>query len=269
MTMSAIDVHGHFGAYEDGRGQNSLTGTLFSGDIGTVRARAQAAGVRLTVVSALRAFMPYGGDPLRGNDDARLAAEATEGILFWAVLDPRRRETYAQVEELLRHPHCCGIKLHPHRQQYEIRQHGDAVYEFAAAHRALILTHSGDPGSYPEDFIPFANRHSATRTILAHLGNSDDGAAGRQVHAIQQSEAGNVYVDTSSARSIFSGLIEWAVAEIGAERILFGTDTPLYDTATQKARIETAAITEEARRAILHDNAARLLRELAKPIPRL
>jgi len=262
--MTAIDVHGHFGSYEDGRGKDSHSGFLFSGDIGVVQRRAQAADIRLTIVSALRAFMPYGGDPLRGNDDARNAAEKTEGILFWAVLDPRRKETYNQVEALMRHERCCGIKLHPHRQDYEIRTYGDAVYDFASAQEALILTHSGDPGSFPEDFIPFANRYPKTRTILAHLGNSSDGVATRQVHAIRQSEANNVWVDTSSARSIFSRIIEWAVAEIGVDRLLFGTDTPLYSAATQKARIETAEISSVERQAILYDNALDLLRSLPK-----
>jgi predicted TIM-barrel fold metal-dependent hydrolase len=64
---------------------------------------------------------------------------------------------------------------------------------------------------------------------------------------------------TSSANSINSGLIEWAVSQVGAERILFGTDTPLYFVASQKARIEHAEIDQAAKRAILYDNAARLL----------
>ncbi len=60
-----------------------------------------------------------------------------------------------------------------------------------------------------------------------------------------------------------SRLIEWAVEQVGAERLLFGTDSPLYFTASQKARIECAEMDEAARRAILYDNAARLLGENA------
>jgi hypothetical protein len=95
--------------------------------------------------------------------------------------------------------------------------------------------------------------------ILGHLGNSADGNLSRQVYALERAEHGNVYVDTSSANSINSGLIEWAVSQVGAERILFGTDTPLYFVAAQKARIEYAEIDAEAKQAILFDNAARLL----------
>ena len=54
-------------------------------------------------------------------------------------------------------------------------------------------------------------------------------------------------------------LIEWAVGEIGAARLLFGTDPPLYFTAFQRARIDYAEISLEQKRQILRDNAIKLL----------
>ena len=258
-VMKAIDAHGHFGPYEGGASE--LADRLRSGDIAVVRRRARAANIYLTVVSATHALMPYGGDPLRGNEDARAASEEYGDIRFWAVLDPRMPESYKQVEELLRHPRCRGIKIHPHCHTYEIRDHGDRIFEFAAAQEAVVITHSGAPGSFPEDFVPLANSYPTVRLILAHLGNSSDGRLSRQVHAVRRCKANNVYIDTSSAASMGSGLIEWAVCEVGAERLLFGSDTPLYFAACQKARIEYAEISEEAKRAILFENAARLLGE--------
>ena len=257
-TMKAIDIHGHYGIYDRGAGQ--LTDHFMSGGIEVIRTRARAAGVQLTVVSPLRALFPYRGDTLAANEETLATCAAFEDIRFWAVLEPRNQASYAQVETMLRHPHCCGIKLHPRDHEYEIREHGAAIFDFANAQRALVLTHSGDPGSYPEDFVAFTNRYPDVTLILAHLGNSDNGHMSRQVHAVQRSTAGNIYTDTSSIRSMSSGLIEWAVAEIGYERILFGTDTPLYFTAAQKARVEYAEIEDAAKRAILYDNAARLLR---------
>ena len=101
--------------------------------------------------------------------------------------------------------------------------------------------------------------YPAIQLILAHLGNSDDGSISRQVEAIERASNGNLWVDTSSSRSMFSGLIEWAVDRIGHDRILFGSDTPLYWAGAQKGRIETAEIDETAKQAILWDNAASLL----------
>jgi predicted TIM-barrel fold metal-dependent hydrolase len=261
--MKAIDVHGHFGIYE--RGAGGLSDRLMSGSIEVVRQRAIAAGICLTVVSAIHAFIPYGGDPLRGNDDAREAAEQHPDIRFWAVLDPRIPETYKQVESLLGHPRCKGIKIHPTEHSCQIEEYGEEIFEFAARHGAILITHSGCKGSFPESFIPFVNRYPSVPVILAHLGNSEDGNVSRQVHALKRAKGGNLYIDTSSARSMNSGLIEWAVSEIGAERLLFGTDTPAHFAASQKARIEYAEIGEEAKQAILFGNAAALLHEEGIP----
>ncbi len=232
--MNAIDIHGHYGTYD--RGAAQLSDRMMSGDLEVVRGRARAAGVQLTVVSPLRALFPFGGDTLGANEETLATCTQFEEICFWAVLEPRIHESYAQVETMLQHDRCCGIKIHPRDHGYEIRDHGAAIFDFANAQRALVLTHSGDLGSYPEDFVGFANRYADMTIILAHLGNSDNGHMSRQVHALKRATAGNMYIDTSSIRSMSSGLIEWAVSEIGYERLLFGTDTPLYFTAAQKAR---------------------------------
>jgi len=165
------------------------------------------------------------------------------------------------IESLLAHPRCKGIKIHPTEHTYEIRDYGDEIFEFAAHQKAIIISHSGCPGSFPEDFICFADRYSNVSVILAHLGNSADGKLSRQVYVVKRAENRNLYIDTSSAKSVHSGLIEWAVSEVGAERLLFGTDTPLYFAASQKARIEYAEIGEEAKRVILFGNAMRMLHE--------
>ncbi len=54
-------------------------------------------------------------------------------------------------------------------------------------------------------------------------------------------------------------LVEWAVEEIGADRILYGTDTPLYSAEMQRARIDHAEISEADKKLILRDNAVTLL----------
>jgi predicted TIM-barrel fold metal-dependent hydrolase len=257
--MQAIDVHGHFGPYD--RGLKTRTDVFMSADIDTVSRRALAADIRLTVVSAIHGLIPYRGDAVRGNEDAVVAAERFDNIRFWTIIDPRVPASYEQSDRLLAHPRCKGIKIHPHAQEYEIREFGPAIFAFAAARDAVVLTHSGDPGSYPEDFVPFVNQYANLRLILAHLGNSPDGSVSRQVDAIKAARNGNLFVDTSSARSIYAGLIEWAVAEIGHDRILFGTDAPLYWAAAQKARIESAEISDAAKEAILFRNAAALLDE--------
>lgn len=260
--IEAIDLHAHFGRYD--RGADSLKDRLSSGSIEIVRDRAQKAGIILTVVSSLKAFVPYGGNALIANEEACKVAEDYSDILFWAVLNPKLPGSFGQVERLLQHPKCAGIKIHPVEHNYEIGEQGKPIFEFATTYNALVLTHSGESGAFPEDLVPLAKKYPQVRLILAHLGNSIDENLSRQVWALKQMPTSNVYVDTSSMNSMCAGLIEWAVDEVGYERIVFGTDSPLYFAACQKARIEYAEVPRKAKHAILQDNARRLLGMRAK-----
>lgn len=256
-AIEAIDVHGHFGPYR--REGHPLLNELMTGDAATVVRRARAADTRLTLVSPLLALLPrLQADAVAGNDEARRVLPGREGLLGWVVIDPRKPRTFEQAAEMLELPEFVGIKVHPEEHGYPITEHGREIFEFAAERRAVVLSHSGEANSMPADLVRFANEFPEVSLILAHLGNGFDGDPTYQVRGVQASRKGNVYVDTSSAKSITSGLIEWAVQEIGSERILFGTDTPLYFAPMQRARIDHAAITDADKQRILCDNAARL-----------
>jgi len=256
-SLEAIDVHAHFGIYKNGR--HPLVDEFLSGDADVVVERARAARTRLTIASPLLALMPrFGADPVGGNIEAARVVAQTDGLLQWVVIDPLKPETYDQADAMLKLPKCAGIKIHPEEHGYKIAEHGAPIFRFAAARRAIILTHSGEQNSLPMDFVPFADEFPEVRLILAHLGCGWDGDPSHQVRAIQASRHDNLFVDTSSAMSIMSNLVEWAVREIGAEKMLYGTDTPLYSAAMQRARIDSAAISDEAKALILRDNAVRL-----------
>jgi len=257
--IQAIDVHGHFGRCD--RPDRPLVTQFMSGDAATVVERARATNTRLTVVSPLRALMPRGNyDVVGGNNEAARVVAEHDGLLQWVVIDPREPRSFEQADAMLRSPKCVGIKIHPEEHLYPIVEFGEALFAFAAERRAVILTHSGEPNSLPEDFIPFANDFGPVSLILAHLGHGHDNDPSHQVRAIKAAKRDNVFVDTSSARSIMPGLIEWAVKEVGPQKILYGTDTPLYFAPMQRARIDQAEISNEAKAQILRGNAISLLR---------
>lgn len=254
-SLPAIDVHGHYGAY-DGGPTLALKNKLMSASAAEVARRARLAGIHWTIVSPLMAIMPRGGgDAFAGNVEAAEAVDHTPGLLQYVVIDPCDERTFSQAHDLLQQPKCVGIKIHPEEHCYAIREHGRRLFEFAAAHRAVVLTHSSEQNSLAADFVPLADAFPEVRLILAHIGCGWDGDVTHQVRAIQQCKYGNIFADTSSASSITSGLIEWAVSEIGAERVLFGTDTPLYFSPMQRARVDYADLTLRQREQILYDNA--------------
>ena len=147
--MSAIDVHAHYGTYLRNDASPLFNGWV-SGDAATVADRASQAGVRLTVVSPLSGLLPRGqADAVSANREASEIVQRTPGLLQWVVVHPHQDETFVQAAELLGAAHCVGIKIHPEEHQYEIREHGDRLFEFAARHNSVVLAHSGDPNSLP------------------------------------------------------------------------------------------------------------------------
>ncbi len=261
LEIAAIDVHAHYGNYINK--VKGLESQFPSGDAATVASRAKKCNIEHTIVSPLLGLFPRGkADAAVGNEEAVKVVPQTTGLLQWVIINPLQPKTYDQAQEMLSLPHCVGIKIHPVEHQYPISEHGEAIFKFAAERKAVILTHSGDIYSWPNEFIPFANAFPEVPLILAHLGNGGlaKGRVDLQVEAIKSIKHENVYVDTSSARSVLPKLVEWAVGEVGAERILFGTDTPLYFTAFQRARIDYADITLEEKQRILRDNAINLLK---------
>lgn len=262
--LPAIDVHAHYGAF-DQAGAEPLERRCRSGDGRAVAALARAANTVLTVVSPLRGLMPRkAADVTAANEEAARHVEQIEGLLQWVIVDPLALQTLDQARQLLGRPKCMGIKIHPKQHGYSIDEQGRTIFQLAAATGAVILSHSGDAGCRPMDFVPLADEFPEVKLILAHLGY--DGAGHRSldlhVRAMQACRHGNLLADTSSAQSLTPGLIEWAAHEVGADRLLYGTDSPLYFAPSQRARIDRAGLSDAEKRMILCENARRAL-----PIP--
>lgn len=264
--LPAIDSHAHYGSYPH---VDPLISAFSSGSAEEVVARAAACGIRWTIASPLAGLLPRGR-----SVDVFLANEATfrevprvPGLLQYVIVNPLQPRTYDQAREMLKAPWCVGIKIHPEEHAYRIADHGEELFTFFEEVGAAVMTHSGCENSLPEDFVPFADRHPGARVLLAHLGNGN-GARGRvdlQVRAVQAAKHRNLWVDTSSARSILPGLVEWGVQELGPDRILFGSDSPLYSVAMQRVRIETAEIPAAAKQLILRENAVAFFNLQALP----
>ena len=73
------------------------------------------------------------------------------------------------------------------------------------------------------------------------------------------SRARAVWVDCAS---LGPQALEQAVAVFGADRVLLGTDCPIFDTARTLAGIQGSRLSAADQALVLHDNAAALLARL-------
>lgn len=104
----------------------------------------------------------------------------------------------------------------------------------------------------PADTALLARRHPDVTIIMAHL-------TGCGVRGVLEARGlPNLYVDTSGGLPD-EGLIEYAVEQLGAKRILHGSDLPGRAPGVSIGRVQGTNLTDAEKQLILHDNAARLL----------
>ncbi|MBI2421553.1 MAG: amidohydrolase family protein [Candidatus Hydrogenedentes bacterium] len=140
----------------------------------------------------------------------------------------------------------------------------DAIVTRAAAAKAPIFQHTWQkitgnlPGeSTAEELARLAARHPEATFICGHAGGDwENGIRAIRPHA-------NVYADLGGGDPT-AGFTEMAVRELGAERVIFGSDIPGRSYASQLAKVYGAQITEEAKRLIFSENLKRLLTPILK-----
>lgn len=149
----------------------------------------------------------------------------------------------------------------------------DPVYRAVAEDGGLVIVHTGcDPGVFefpamcstarPSRVEEAARRHRDVAFIIAHLGAYSALKPGIYFEeALRALDRDNVYADTSAVDPLF---VEKAVEEVGAEKILYGSDYPYVagqDMGSSIDDILSLRLSESEKRAILRENAIRLLKE--------
>jgi predicted TIM-barrel fold metal-dependent hydrolase len=106
--------------------------------------------------------------------------------------------------------------------------------------------------SDPADVAMLARRNPEVRIIMPHL-------TGIGVRGVLEAKPWpNLYVDTSGGLPD-EQLVEYAVEQLGADRLLYGSDLPIRSPQVAIARIMGSRLTTAEKQRVLYDNAARLL----------
>lgn len=135
----------------------------------------------------------------------------------------------------------------------------DPLVERAIAMHVPILQHTwtnalGDgPGeSKPVDVVELARRHPEAQIICGHTGGNWE----LGIRTIRDTK--NVYAGIAGSDPT-SGLVEMAVRELGAERVIYGSDVGGRTFASQIAKVLGAEISDADKELILGGNLRRLL----------
>ena len=162
-----------------------------------------------------------------------------------------------------------GLKLSGHSGICSKPQY-DPIFQTAVDLKAVIYQHAwikldGDPPrpgggnlpteSTPEDLVQVAARYPDYPMICGHTGGDWE----RGIRAVRASK--NLSVGISGSYPT-RGMVEMAVRELGAERVIYGSDVTGRSFASQLGKVLGAAVSDEEKALILSEN----LRRLMQPI---
>ena len=256
-----IDSHCHI--YPDKIAQKASDATAnfyelppsLDGRISTLLEHGERAGIEHFIVQSV-ATTPKQVSSIN-NFIARAVAESGGRFTGLGTLHPDSEDMKADVDEIIALG-LKGVKLHPDIQKVKLddpRMH--KMYELCEG-RLPMLLHTGDcryDNSNPNRLIPILEKYPSLTVIGAHFGGwSIWEEATKQLYTYK-----NFLVDCSSSLyAISKEKAKELILAYGTDRVLFGTDYPLWTPEEEIERFMSLDLTDEQREDILYNNTAKL-----------
>ncbi len=247
--VEIVDLHAHLGPF-----YNMHTAAHSAPDMLRLMDRC---GIARAVISP---NVSWGADFVLGNDLMLEAVRRHPGRLYGActVNGNYPDLSTAELERCFADPRVVMIKTHPFYNRCAIMDRRlAAVRRFADERKLFVLVHSwvdGDPFGSLEQVAAAARETPNARWVMGHSG----GPMGSRRAVEVAREVPNTYLDITLSMCP-ARQIEYFVREVGAERVLFGTDNPFIDPRPQVGRVALADVSPEDKAAIFGGNARRFI----------
>jgi uncharacterized protein len=209
--------------------------------------RAARAGIEHTVL-----FAAFHSDYAVANREvARIVAARPRRFTGFAFVhaDRDRGRISNLVAEAVREHGFRGIKVHKHDARITRE-----VCEVARAFGVPVLYDVMGEVSVAE---LLAREYPDVSFVIPHLGSFSDDWAAQSAFVERLGRHPNLYTDTSGVRRF--DLLERAVAQAGAHKVLFGSDGPWLHPGVELAKVRLLSLDPKAEQLVLGGNATALL----------
>ncbi len=259
-----IDAHCHIYPDKIAQKASDATGHFYDlpssldGKVSTLLEHGEKAGIDHFVVQSV-ATTPKQVSSIN-NFIAESVSKSCGRFTGLGTLHPDSENMEADVNEII-DLGLKGVKLHPDIQQVRLDDPRMLkMYELCEG-RLPMLIHTGDNRydySNPNRMIPILEKYPNLTVIGAHFG----GWSIWEDATEKFSRYENFLVDCSSSLyAITPQKAKELIMAYGTDRVLFGTDYPLWKPEIEIERFMKIDLTDEQREDILYNNAARLFLE--------
>lgn len=259
-----IDFHTH--AFPDAIAPKAMAKLSFAsggmvpdtdGTVSGLRASMKRGGVDLSVMLSIAT----NAHQMRSVNDFAASVNGKEGIVAFGSVFPFAPDALDELERI-KALGMKGVKLHPDYQGFSADDERlFPLYKKISALGLVTVFHAGQDygfpppyGATPEKMLR-AYKEFSSPVVAAHFGGV--GCA----EAVLDTLAGTgIYFDTSfSYAQLPKYFAERIFEKQGAERMLFGTDTPWHTPAQELCLLRSLGLSDGEWEAVTHGNARRLL----------
>ena len=262
-----IDFHSH--AFPDALAKKAISSLSQKGSInpfadGTVNGLVEIMDEEQVDLSVILNIATKPEQETNVNNFAMSLVNHTRVIPLGSVF-PKSETCLSQLERL-KAGGIKGIKMHPEYQNFDILDDGMYdLYNKCADLSMFILMHTGADVAYkapyhttPEKLEKLVTLFPKTTFIFAHLGGYEmwNDAANTLTHHE------NMYIDTSminTVAKIDSYDAKKIIMNVGADRVLFGSDMPWGRPSHSIKKILSLNLGKDIEDNIFYNNAAQLL----------
>lgn len=263
LSCPVIDCHCHVYPAKIAEKATAQTALFYEtkpigldGTLEMLLAEDQKAGITRSLISSVATT----GKQVRSAN--RFLAECArlhpESITAMGTLYPDSEDQAADVEEAIALG-VCAVKLHPEIQGFALDDpRCMRIFELCEG-RLPVLLHTGDyryDYSCHDRLLAVLRAFPKLQCIGAHFGSY---TVWQQAEELFGQE--NLWVDCSSSMPFLSDerIVE-LIRGFGPERVLFGTDYPMWYAEEEIGRLLSLPLSEEEKELILHKNAEKLFR---------
>lgn len=207
---------------------------------------------------------PWSQDPspesFRAQNDQVLGVlpKWPDRLLGFVYLNPKHLDaSLAELERCVAHGPMVGVKLWV--AQHCNSPEAAAIVQRAHELKAVVFQHTWFKAgenyageSNPSELVELAQKFPEKPIICGHTGGDWE----RGIRAIAAQK--NVYADLAGSDPV-AGYTEMAVRELGASRVIYGSDASGRSFSSQLAKVHGADIPDEAKRLIFAENLIGLL----------
>ncbi len=168
-------------------------------------------------------LLPSGAVPIESDPDNDAVFEAVDRypdrLYGWAFVNPHGfRHPVEELKKWETHPGFIGGKAHPFWHRYPPMALAPVAEHLEKTSKPFLM-HLGFEGH--GNILPLAHAYPRLKIILAHAGVPYYQSLWKEI-----ADLPNIYLDLSASAFVNESIMKRAVAVLGPDRCLFGTDGP-------------------------------------------